>query len=273
MVFNYFKKKKEFNKICKDIKLIKIQGAKNVALFALKAYYLFPSKKSKKKLLSLRPTEPMLLKVLDLAETKSQKEILDHFKNSQKKINENIFKLIKNKEIIFTHCHSTNVINSLIYAKKHKKNFEVYNTETRPLFQGRITAKELSRNKIKITQFVDAALGIALSKEQGTKKVSKVFLGADAILKNGAINKIGSEVIATIAKQQKIPVYIVADSWKFTDKELKIEQRSLNEIWDKAPKNIKLKNPAFEFIDKKYIKAIVSELGVLSYKEFLEKAE
>ena len=39
----------------------------------------------------------------------------------------------------------------------------------------------------------------------------------------------------------------------------------------KAPKNIKIKNPAFEFIKRKYIKFIVSELGVLSYNDFLKK--
>ena len=121
--------------------------------------------------------------------------------------------------------------------------------------------------------FVDSALGVALSREQGTKKVDKIFLGADAILKKGVINKVGSEVIAQIAKNQKIPVYIVADSWKFTNKKTPIENRKLNEVWDKAPKNIKIKNPAFEFIQKKYIKAIISELGTLSYGEFLRKVK
>ena len=91
------------------------------------------------------------------------------------------------------------------------------------------------------------------------KMVDKVFLGADALLKNGIINKIGSEIIAQVAKNNKIPVYVVADSWKFTKKKIQIEQRKLNEVWDKAPKNIKIKNPAFEFVPKKYIKKIITE--------------
>ena len=264
-------KKKRFNKIVKDIKEIKIQGARNIAKAGMKAYSLIPTKASKQKLLSLRPTEPMLENVLNMMNKKSYKEIINHFDNSQEKINHHVLKIIKNKDVIFTHCHSTNVVNSLINARKKHRKFQVYNTETRPLFQGRKTARELRKAGIKVTMFVDSALGIALSKEHGTEKTDRVFLGADALLRKGIINKVGSEVIAQIAKNQKIPVYIIADSWKFTKKNIPIEQRSLNEIWSSAPKNIKIKNPAFEFVPKKYIKGIVSEFGNLSYDKFLAK--
>jgi ribose 1,5-bisphosphate isomerase len=253
-------KKKRFNQIARDIKEIKIQGARNIAKAALQAYSLIPTAVSKKKLLSLRPTEPMMENVLDMAEKgKSLKEIHSHFEDAQQIINKKVLKLIKNKDVIFTHCHSTNVVNALIYAKKKGKNFEVYNTETRPLFQGRKTARELKKAGIKVTMFVDSALGIALSKKQGTKKATKVFLGADALLKKGIINKVGSEVIARIARQEKIPVYIIADSWKFSKKKVPMENRKLNEVWDKAPRGIKVKNPAFEFVKKKYITKIITE--------------
>jgi translation initiation factor 2B subunit (eIF-2B alpha/beta/delta family) len=265
-------KKKKFDKIVKNIKEIKIQGATNIAKKALEAYFLLPTKKSKEILLKSRPTEPMMENVLNLAEKKVPKEqIILHFDESQKEINKKIFEMIKKEDIIFTHCHSTNVIKSLIFTKKKGKIFEVYNTETRPLMQGRKTAKELRRAGIKTTLFVDSALGIALTKEQNTKKVDKVFIGADALLKEGIINKVGSEVIANIAQDNKIPVYIVADSWKFTNKKIPLENRKLNEIWDRAPKKIKIKNPSFEFVDKKYISGIVSEFGLMGYNEFVRK--
>lgn len=260
---NKLKDQKTFNKICKQIQEIKIQGASNVAKAALKAYFLKPTKASKKKLLSLRPTEPMMHHALDLAEKKVPKnQILKHFNEVQESINQHLFKLIKNNDTIFTHCHSTNVTKALIYARKHGKKFEIYNTETRPLYQGRKTAKELSKNHIKVTLFVDSAVGVALSKEMKTKKVNLVLLGADAITKKGAINKIGSETIAILAKQNKIPVYIIADSWKYSKAPVPIEQRKINEVWDKAPHNIKIKNPAFEFIPKKLITGIITEKGL-----------
>jgi translation initiation factor 2B subunit (eIF-2B alpha/beta/delta family) len=266
-------KKKRFNQIAESIKKVKIQGARNIAKAALYAYSLVPSKISIKKLLSLRPTEPMLERVLNLTKKEPYQRILNHFDASQSKINKYVLKLIKNNDIIFTHCHSTNVTTALIYAKNKGKKFQVYNTETRPLFQGRRTAKELGKAGIKVTMFVDSASAIAIEKEDKKDKIysNKIFLGADALLNNGIINKIGSGVISEIAHNNKIPVYIIADSWKYSNKKIPIENRNLNEIWNRAPKNIKLKNPSFEFVSKKYIKGIVSELGILSYEKFVRK--
>ncbi len=264
-------KKEKFNRICQNIKAVKIQGAKNIAKAALYAYSLFPTKKTKQKLLSLRPTEPLLINVLNRIEKVPYEKILEHFNNAQDQINLYVCKLIRNSAIIFTHCHSTNVVQALIYAKKKNKKFQVYNTETRPLYQGRKTARELRKAGINVTTFIDAAAAIALEKKQRTKKVSLVFFGADAILKTGVINKVGSGLFAEVAYKNKIPVYIIADSWKFFPKNLKIEERDFREVWKKAPKNIKIRNPAFEKIEKKYIKAIVSELGILPYSKFLKK--
>jgi translation initiation factor 2B subunit (eIF-2B alpha/beta/delta family) len=266
----------KFNKIIKDIKNVKIQGAKNVAKYSLYAYNLIPTRKSKEKLLSIRPTEPLLKNVLEKISEQSYEKILRHFDEAQNEINKYVFKIIKNKEIIFTHCHSTTVINSLIYSKKQKKKFEIYNTETRPLFQGRKTANELRKAGINVTMFIDSAIGVALSKEQNTKKVDKVFLGSDALLKKGIINKIGSETVAQISKREKIPVYIIADSWKFSKNPVKLEQRNWKEIWKNTKKrvNLKIKNPAFEFVPKKLITGgIITEFGILKYDEFLKRVK
>jgi len=272
-MFNQYR----FNNICRKIKEIKIQGATDVARAALKAYYLIPSEKSKKILLSLRPTEPMLSHIIDLAGNIPKEKILLHFSESQNKINSEVFKLIKNNSVIFTHCHSSNVVNSLIYAHKKGKIFEVYNTETRPLFQGRKTAKELSRAGINVTQFVDSAVRIALSdaqgKEEKTRKVNLVLLGADALLNDSVINKVGSGMISEIAHDEKIPVYIIADSWKYAHKSIKLEQRNFKEIWNSQKNKIHMKNPAFEAIPKKYISGIISEFGLMSYESFLKRVK
>jgi len=265
--------KKIFNKILSDIKSVKIQGARNIAKAALYAYSINPGKNSIKKLMFARPTEPMLVNVLRKAEKQPYEKVLNHFDEAQKKINENVLKIINDGDVIFTHCHSTNVVNALIYAKKMGKKFQVYNTETRPLFQGRKTANDLRKAGIKVTMFIDSALGIALEKENPNDEIysNKVFIGADALLNSGIINKIGSGLIAKIAKLEKIPVCIIADSWKYSSKKIQIEQRNLNEIWNKAPNGIKIKNPAFEFVPKRYISKIISELGTLNYDDFLKK--
>ena len=270
--------KKRFNKIVENIKEIKIQGARNIARAALQACSIYPGnclihKEAKDKLINARPTEPMLVNTLHNYEKLGYKNTLAHFDESQDKINHVVLKLIKNDSVIFTHCHSSAVVNSLIYAKKHGKKFEVYNTETRPLFQGRQTASELKKAKIKVTSFVDSAIDIALERKQETRKVSLILLGADAILNDGVINKVGSGMIAELAFLHKIPVYIIADSWKYSSHHVKIEERDFHEVWKNVPKHIKVRNPAFEKIERKYISGIVSEFGILSFSEFLKKVK
>ena len=142
-------------RIYQNIKEVKIQGATNVAKAALTAYNLKPTNQTKKELLSLRPTEPMLAYVLKKADSLSSEEIITHFSQAQKKINQNVLTLIRSGNTVYTHCHSTNVINALLYAKKQGRKFRVFNTETRPLFQGRITANELRKAKIPVTLFID----------------------------------------------------------------------------------------------------------------------
>ena len=264
-------KQKEFNKILKDIKSIKIQGARAVALAGLKAYKLNPSKSSKKKITSLRPTEPFLINILNYENTLSPKELIERLKQNQEIMNKEVFKLIKNGDAVFTHCHSSSVVNALIYCHKKKKRFEVYNTEARPLYQGRITATQLKKAGIKVTMFIDSAAGIVLEKENKKDKIHAdlVILGTDAILKNGVINKIGSGMFSEIAYDNKIPVYILADSLKYIPK-IKLEQRDFKEVWNTS-RGIRIINPAFELIDRKYITAIISEYGKLSYDKFLRK--
>jgi translation initiation factor 2B subunit (eIF-2B alpha/beta/delta family) len=119
----------------------------------------------------------------------------------------------------------------------------------------------------------DSAAGDALEKGGTIKKVDMVLIGADALLKNGdVINKIGSNMFAEIAHNNKVPVYVIADSWKFSSRPVNIEEREHNEIWKNAPKHIKIKNPAFETVKAKYITAIVSESGILKPIAFAKKA-
>jgi len=266
-------KKQKFTQTSRDIKSIKIQGARNIAKAAFSAYTLIPTKKSKQKLLSLRPTEPMLINILNNVDKLDLGDVNNHLKISQDKINKEVFKLINNNQVIFTHCHSSAVVNALIYAKKKGKKFEVYNTETRPLYQGRKTARELRKSGIKVTNFIDSALNVALTKSQETRDVDLILLGADAVLKKGVINKIGSGLIGKLAKLEKIPVYILANSWKYYPKNIKIEERDFKEVWKKVPNDIKIKNPAFELIKKKYIRGIISEFGNLHYNKFLKEVK
>ena len=252
-----------FNQIVKDIKSLKIQGANNVAKAGLKAYSLNPTKGSIKKLLSLRPTEPMLRSVLYYAEKYSVDDALTLIERNREKIIEYGRKFIKNKKRIFTHCHSSTVVDIL----KLNNKLKVFNTETRPLFQGRKTAEELSQAGIEVIQIVDSAA------RDYIRKSNAVVLGADAVLESGdVINKIGSGMFAEIAHNHGIPVYITTSSLKFSERFVKIEHRLKKEVWDAYRRNLSIENPSFEAVKSKFITKIISDLGILTPNEFVRRA-
>jgi ribose 1,5-bisphosphate isomerase len=262
----------KFDRICKQIKEVKIQGARNVAIAAVKALHYKHDKRAIRKLISLRPTEPMLRNSLkfvfshiDIEEGIS--DAMNHFEFAKKKTIELGAKFIKNNSTVFTFCHSSTVIDTLKYAKKQGKKFQVIQTETRPLYQGRITAKELAKAKIKVTHLVDSAARVAL------KKADIMLIGCDAISTTRIYNKIGSEMMALLADYYGVPVYVLTDSWKFDPETLygveKIEERPSKEIWENPPKGIKIKNLAFEAIDPKLVDGIITELGIFMKKSFI----
>lgn len=254
--------------VVRDIKSLKIQGAQATAEAALRAWDAAKNKQQASKLLkAARPTEPMLFNAISAAERGADpKRLIEKFHADKEKIYKFGADLIKNNSIVFTHCHSSTVTGILKEAKKRGKKFEVHNTETRPLFQGRLTASELAKAGIKVNHYVDSA-GL-----QAMKKSSLFLIGADWIFPNGVANKIGTEMFAEIAcKYFKIPIYCCSHSWKFSTKNIAIENRSPNEVWQGAPKNVVIKNPAFEIACSEHIKGVISELGILSFKDFVKK--
>ncbi len=281
-----------------DIKSLKIQGATDVAIEIIKvlADYSDTIKTKelsvmKKKLkigadflLSARPTEPMAqngVKFIFSQLNKSRPKSVIHAKDCIQKASNDFLmamldagdlvinhgeKLVKNNDDILTHCHSWLVEQILIKAKENKKKFKVYNTETRPLFQGRMTSKILLKANIPTTMIGDSSAGFLISHYSGRNlMMDKIILGADAILSDGSvINKIGSFSIGVVGKEEKVPLYIASTLLKFHSKSwIKIEKRSPKELWKNAPKGLKIINFAFDLIPAKYIAGIICEEGIV----------
>ena len=261
-----------FNKILKDIKSIKIQGAENVAKAGIEAFLLEPNKKSAKKILATRPTEPLLQNAIKvLLKSKFLKRTAKKFLSNLKKSHETIAKkgarLIKKDMNVYTHCHSSTAIDILKYAKKkQKKNFVVYTTEVEPLLQGRKTAKDLAKSKIKVIIAPD------LAAEQSLKKCDLFLFGADAFTKSVVANKIGTSTLVKLAKYHNIPRYSCGVSLKFT-KKITIKKRSPLEVWNQRNKNIEVLNPPFDKTRLKDLSGVISEFGVLTSKQFVKKTK
>lgn len=263
---------KQFSKILSDIKSVKIQGAENVAKAGIKAFLLSPSKFAAKKILAVRPTEPLLqnaIKVLLKSDNPKEtaKNFLSNLEKSHETISKKGAKLIKNDMNIYTHCHSSTVMDILKYAKKKQnKNFVVYTSEVEPLLQGRVTAKDLAKAKIKVIVSPD------LAAEQSLEKCDLFLFGADAFTKSIVANKIGTSTLVNLAKDHNVPRYACGVALKITNK-VKIEKRSGKEVWDERNKKIDVINPAFDKTKLKNLSGVISEFGILPSKQFVKKAK
>lgn len=259
----------------KRIKSFEIQGANKIAVAAIKAWDKAKDKKGATKRLKVaKLTQPMLRNVLKyLSRYDEPKNLLGKLSSDMETIAKIGAKKIRSRSLVFTHCHSSTISAVLQRAWKEGKKFKVNATETRPIYQGRITAKEMSKAGIPITLFVDAAGRLAL------EKADIMLIGADAITAEGTvINKIGSKIYAELAKKYGIPVYSCTHSWKFSPStvfgvEEKIEEMNTALIWKNPPKGVKINSYAFEKVDSNLITGIISELGVLKPKGFMREVK
>ncbi|MHA1332815.1 MAG: translation initiation factor eIF-2B [Candidatus Odinarchaeia archaeon] len=280
----------------KDIKELKVQGATNVAISALEATKKFLSTQkitSKNELLSYlneiksilfnaRSTEPAMQNGLrylifkveksqssDVSELvelaiKSAEEFITLLKSAKTKIAKIGAKRILDNMTVMTHCHSSVVTGILKEAWNQGKRFDVVCTETRPRYQGRITAKELVDFGIPVTMVVDSAMRWAIR----AKEIDLVIVGADAITSEGVvINKVGTRLLALAAHEFSVPFYVATSILKFNPETVagnleKIEFRDPKEIWETPPKGLKIENPAFETVAREYINGFITEDGI-----------
>ena len=266
------KRVSKFEKILSDIKLVKIQGAENIARAGIQAYALEPNEHALKRILSTRPTEPLMQNGVNLIHNARNKlRAAQIFLSKLRKDHENIARygadLIRNDMNVYVHCHSSTVMDILKYAKlKNKKHFVVYTTEVEPLLQGHLTAKDLAKAKIKVIVSPD------LYAEKILSKCDILLFGADAYTKSVVANKIGTSTLVRLAKYHRIPRYSCGVTLKFT-KKLKLEERPSSEVWDERENKIQVINPAFDVTRLDDLTGIICEQGIVSPKTFVRRAK
>ena len=197
-----------------------------------------------------------------------------------KKIGEYGVELIHEGDGILTHCNAGRLATirygtatSPIYAAHERgMDIHVYCDETRPLLQGaRLTSYELFSAGIDTTLICDG-MSASLMREG---KIQMVIVGCDRVAANGdAANKIGTSMVAAVAKHYGVPFYIAGphstiDLNTPTGRDIVIEQRAASEVTDMwyekpmAPKGVGVYNPAFDVTDASLIAGIITEKGIL----------
>lgn len=286
----------EIRRIARDIRTMRIRGAGRIARAAATALKI-AAKTSRAKtpvefikeldrvsslLLATRPTAvslPNAVKFVTLGVKRGEEMDLhelrrtvickaEEFIENSKRAVELIGKIgarrISKGDVILTHCNSDCALAIIKTAFRDGKDVRVFVTESRPMRQGLISAKELSRAGIPTTLIVDSAVRYFI------RDIDKVIVGADSIAANGAvINKIGTSQISLIAHEARVPFFVAAETYKFHPGTLigqlvEIEERTPKEIIDprKLPR-VEIRNPVFDITPPEYIDLIVTERGII----------
>jgi ribose 1,5-bisphosphate isomerase len=205
-------------------------------------------------------------------------DLCDEFLKKLSNVKHNIDGLnsprLKHIDHVLTHCHSSTAVRLIKGIAQGDDDFTAVCTETRPRYQGRITAKSLLEADIDTTLIADSAAESFVI-GRGSKPVSAVFIGCDAFTMKGyMINKIGSWGIAMAAYQSGKPLYVVTPLLKIDHdtihQDIKIEIREDKELWDNAPKGLEMYNPSFELVDAGLITGFVTEYGILRPNQISE---
>jgi ribose 1,5-bisphosphate isomerase len=284
------------------IRKLQVQSARNVAIAAIKALqtsaehtraksraaFLSELKEAQAMLFASRETEPLMRNVVRYIIIQTQDSstekvdalselvvanaglVLQNLEASSERTAEIGAKRIRDGMLIFTHCHSSTVTRMIAKAKADGKSFSVICTETRPAFQGRITAREMVELDVQTMFIVDSAARVYMG------DVDLVVVGADAITSEGnVVNKVGTSSIAVLANEARKRFYVVSELLKFDPETLygahePIEQRSPSEVWKEAPEKLSVRNPAFDVTPSRYIHGIICEEGVIAPQSIVE---
>jgi methylthioribose-1-phosphate isomerase len=306
-------KMKNYSEVAEAIKTMKIRGAPLLgaaAAFALALTAHNSKAKSREELISelekaaeiLRGTRPTAVnlfwaidRILNKARSlagnvealsalivKEAQKIADEDAMANHLIGKYGAELINDGDVVLTHCNAGalatveygTALGVIMASWEQGKKIKVIATETRPKLQGsRLTTYELKRDGIPVTLITDGMVGYVMYR----RLVSKVVVGADRIVKDAIINKIGTFTIAVLAEKHHIPFYVAAPKSTFdltsTSQDVVIEERKPEEVTHIGsqrivPEGVDVLNPAFDITPLEYVTAIVCESGILYKKDF-----
>lgn len=198
--------------------------------------------------------------------------------------------LLDDNSTVLTHCNAGALATGGVWgtalgvvrgAVADGKSISVIADETRPYLQGaRLTAWELLQDDIPVTLITDNMSGHVMKKG----RVQAVVVGSDRIAANGDVaNKIGTYMVAVLARRHNIPFYVAAplstvDLNCPTGEQIPIEERNIREIThlqeiQLSPEGIDVSNYAFDVTPNDLVTAIITEKGVARapYTESLRK--
>jgi len=163
---------------------------------------------------------------------------------------------------VLTHSYSASVVTAL----RAREPDRVVVCESRPLFEGRATARELAGAGIAVTLVTDAQGPLFVS------EIEAVLVGADGVLANGSVvNKVGTYPLALAARDRGLPFYVACESLKISArqewKEADVEEGDAAEVLTDPIAGVTARNVYFERTPARLVTALITEEGVFRPEE------
>ncbi|RXN01521.1 Translation initiation factor eIF-2B subunit delta [Acipenser ruthenus] len=191
-----------------------------------------------------------------------------------KAISKSAFEKISDGDVILVYGCSSLVNYILCDAFERGRKFRVIVVDSRPRLEGRETLRRLVKKGLSCTYVLITAVSYMLP------EVSKVFLGAHALLANGYVmSRVGASQIALVAKAYNVPVLVCCETYKFCERvqtdsfvsnelddpdDLIVTRKGKTELqnWQDIP-SLRLLNLVYDVTPPDFVDLVITDLGMI----------
>uniref|UniRef100_A0A8V0Y022 Translation initiation factor eIF2B subunit delta n=2 Tax=Gallus gallus TaxID=9031 RepID=A0A8V0Y022_CHICK len=190
-------------------------------------------------------------------------------------ISKSAFEKINDNDVILVYGCSSLVNRTLCDAHTQTdRTFRVIVVDSRPRLEGRETLRRLVRHGIHCTYVMINAISYVLP------EVSKVLLGAHALLANGSVmSRVGTSQIALVSKAYNVPVLVCCETYKFCERvqtdsfvsnelddpdDLIVQRKGQAQLGGWAEnKSLRLLNLVYDVTPPDLVDLVITDLGMI----------
>ncbi|XP_036352711.2 translation initiation factor eIF-2B subunit delta isoform X2 [Ochotona princeps] len=181
---------------------------------------------------------------------------------------------ISNRDVILVYGCSSLVSRILQEAWSEGRQFRVVVVDSRPRLEGRHMLRFLVRAGVPASYLLISAASYVLP------EVSKVLLGANALLANGSVmSRVGTAQLALVARAHNVPVLVCCETYKFCER-VQTDAFVSNELddpddlqcergdhvaladWQSQP-TLRLLNLVYDVTPPELVDLVITELGMI----------
>ncbi|XP_031726124.1 translation initiation factor eIF2B subunit delta isoform X1 [Anarrhichthys ocellatus] len=181
---------------------------------------------------------------------------------------------ISDGDVILVYGCSSLINHILCEAFEKKRKFRVIVVDSRPRLEGREALRRLVQRGISCTYVLISAVSYILP------EVSKVFLGAHALLANGYVmSRVGTSQIALVARAFNVPVLVCCETYKFCERvqtdsfvsnelddpdDLIVTRKGKTQLehWQQVP-SLGLLNLVYDVTPPDFVDLVITDLGMI----------